>query len=184
MLSLKSKITGAVLNYYFLNPEERRYVNELAGILNVDPGNLHRKLKEIEREGVLVGEKQGNQKYYFLNRKYPLLSELKKIFESEQGLPAMIEKKLSGLDGLWEGYIFGSYPKGRMNKESDIDILLIGSHSEFDAERRLLPLQKKLGRQINIVDMGRAEFEAAKKNRDPFIENVFSQKKIELALNV
>jgi len=184
MMSLKSKITVKVLNYYFLNQKTRRYVNELAGILDVDAGNLHRKLKEMEREGVLTGENQGNQKYYSLNKNYPLLAEFKKIFESKQGLPALIKKKLDGLGGLREAYIFGSYPKGSMDGESDIDLLLVGVHSPLGAEKRLLSLQKTLGRQINIINMSGDELDAARKKKDPFIENIFSRKNIKLAINV
>ena len=42
--------------------------------------------KELEEEGVLESSKRGNQKYYFLNKKYPLLKEVKKIFELKYGL--------------------------------------------------------------------------------------------------
>ena len=56
MLRFRSKITIKVLNYYFLNPQKSHYVNELARILGVDPANLFRKLRELEKEGILVFE--------------------------------------------------------------------------------------------------------------------------------
>jgi hypothetical protein len=67
-----------------------------------------------------------------------------------------------------------------LRRESDIDLLLVGSHSSLEAKRRLLPLQKAIGREINVVDMDQKEFEEAKQKKDPFIENVLSGKKIEI----
>ena len=79
MFNLNSTITNRVLRFFFINSGEKGYVNELARILEVDPGNLSRKLKELESEGVLISEFSGKQRYYYLNKKYPLLKETKKI---------------------------------------------------------------------------------------------------------
>ena len=40
MLNFKSKITIEILSYYFINPDRKHYINELAKIINADPGNL------------------------------------------------------------------------------------------------------------------------------------------------
>ena len=72
-----------------MNPETRHYVNELARILSVDVGNLDRKLKELEGDGLLVSEKQGNLKYFSINKKYPLLKEMRSLYNMKYG----IEKK-------------------------------------------------------------------------------------------
>jgi len=37
MISLRSSITQKLLNYFFINPDEERYVNDLARKLKVDP---------------------------------------------------------------------------------------------------------------------------------------------------
>ena len=71
MLNLKSQITAKLLGYYFVNPQAKIYINQLARTLEVDPTNLMRKLKEFERDGLLASEFSGKQRYYFLNKKYP-----------------------------------------------------------------------------------------------------------------
>jgi predicted nucleotidyltransferase len=180
MFSFGSQITIKVLGYFFMNPEKRHYVNELAQLLSLDPGNLSRKLKELEAEGILASEERGNQKNYFLNNSYPLLKEVEKMFAAKYGLVALLKKELAKVKGLDKAFIFGSFAKDSLQQESDIDILLIGAHSSFEAKRRLLPLQKTIGRQINVVDMGRKEFDKAKQKKDPFIGNIFSGKMIEL----
>ena len=180
MLEYRSQITQKVLGYYFLNPERTHYINELANLLSVDPGNLFRKLKELEQEGVLISEARGNQKYFSLNKKYPLLHEVKKIYNAKYGITELLKKKIKKLKGLKSAWIFGSYAKDSFQQESDIDLLLVGSHSSLEAKRLILPLEKDLGREINIVDITEKDFESRKKKKDEFIKNIFSQKTIKI----
>ena len=166
--------------YYFINPQAKNYVNELAGILAVDSGNLTRKLKELESEGVLVSVFSGNQKFYALNSRYPLLKELKKIFQSKYGLEETLKKRLKKLSGLKEAYLYGSFAKGGFGPESDFDLLLIGSHSTLEAQRAVVDLQNELQREINIVDLTEKDFLNRKKKKDEFIKNIFQEKIIKL----
>jgi len=180
MFKFRSKITTKLLGYFFLNPQKSHYINELASILNLDVGNLFRKLKELEQEGILYSEMRGNQKYYGLNKEYSLLKETKKAKKSKNGLPNLLERKLSKLKKLEGAYLFGSYARNNLQQESDIDILLIGTHSSLEAKRIILPLQKDIGREINIIDMSAKELEARKRKKDEFIQNIFSHKFIKI----
>jgi predicted transcriptional regulator with HTH domain len=47
MISLRSEITKKLLNYFFLNPKESLYVNELSRNLALDKRNLVKKIKEL-----------------------------------------------------------------------------------------------------------------------------------------
>ncbi len=180
MISFKSQITIKLLDYFFVNSQARNYINELARIIEVDPGNLSRKLNELEKEGFLSSSFSGNQRYYSLNLKYPLLPETKKIYENSYGLKNLLAKSLKGLRGLKTAYIFGSYAKGNFDAISDIDILLIGEHSSLEAKRLILPLQKRLKRELNIVDLTEQEYKAKQKKKDPFLKNIFNGKMIKI----
>jgi len=180
MLGFRSKITIKVLNYYFLNPQKSHYVNELARILDVDPANLFRKLKELEKEGILVSEMKGNQRYFSLNKKYSFLKELKKTFEAKYGIFNLIKEKLNKLKGLKKAFIFGSLAKNTLSPESDIDILLIGRHSSLEAKRLILSLERTTGREINILDMTEEEFKKRKRQKDELLKNIFSGKVIKI----
>lgn len=79
MVSLRSGVTRKVLNYFFVNPQESLYVNELSRKLDLDKRNLVKKLKELESEGLLKSELRGNLKIYSINKSYPLYKEYQKI---------------------------------------------------------------------------------------------------------
>jgi len=180
MLSFRSKITVKILGYYFINPDRRHYINELAKIIDVDSGNLFRKLKELEKEGVLSSETVGNQKYFFLNKKCPFLKEYKNIFQRTFGLPEVLREKLKNVKGLKEAYIFGSYAKGNFEEESDVDVLLVGDNDHREVFKIINPLEKSLGREINVVDYSVKEFAKKKKEGDFFISHILNGKVIKL----
>jgi len=180
MLNFRSKITEKILGFYFLNTGAKKYINELAKIIEVDPGNLDRKLKELQAEGLLSSEFSGKERYYSLNLKYPLLKELKKIYLAKYGLAETLKKRFSKLSGLKQGYIFGSYAGKNFSLESDIDILLIGSHAALEAQKVVLPLQRQLQREFNIVDLTEKEFFKRKQDKDEFIANIFEGKIIKI----
>ena len=49
MISFRSKVTIKVLDYFFINPDEKHYINELAKMFSLDPKNVDVKLKELEK---------------------------------------------------------------------------------------------------------------------------------------
>ena len=179
MFRFRSQITIKVLRYFLLNQKRRHYVNELADLLEVDPGNLFRKLEELEGEGILLSEMEGNQRYFRLNKKYPLLRELEHFFRAKYGIEEILKQKLLKLKGLREAYIFGSYAKNSLQQESDIDLLLVGSHSTLEAKKLILPFAKEIQREINVVDFSSGEFKR-KRAGDEFLKNIFSRKNIKI----
>jgi len=73
MISLKSKEAYSILTFFNNHRDQKIYINELSRMLNLDSGNMYRKLQEFEKEGVLISEKKGHQKYYSLNIRSELL---------------------------------------------------------------------------------------------------------------
>jgi|ERR1051326_1514229 predicted nucleotidyltransferase len=180
MLSFRSKITQSILNYYFTNPQAGHYINELARILDLDPKNVDRKLKELEKEGILISHFEGKQRYFKLAEKSPLVENYKHLFESQFGVPQQLRKALAKVAGLKRVYIYGSYASGNFYSFSDIDVLAVGSQRMLDVQRAVLSLQKHLGREINIVNMSEKEFADKQKNNNAFIKNIFSHQVLEI----
>lgn len=178
MINFKAKTTRAVLSYFFLNAKAELYLNEMARKFNLDRGNLTRKLSELEQEGILLKNKKGNLSLYTVNRSYPFFSELKKIFKKSFGLEKELKEKLENIKGLKTAIIFGSYAKDKLSAESDIDILLVGSHKALDAQREIIKLQDQFDREINIIDMSEEEFK--RKKKEDFLKNVLSGETVKL----
>lgn len=179
MINFNSKIAQKVLSYFLLNPDEELYMNEMVKKFKVDRGNLVRKLAEWEKEGILSKNKHGNLSLYKVNKQYSLLEEMKKIAQKSFGLEEKLRITLGKIKGLKSAFIFGSYASGKLEPESDIDILLVGSHKSFDVQKETIKLEKEFDREINIVDMTESEFVKKQKNSE-FIKNIFDNKYIQI----
>ena len=180
MISLRSKVTIKLLDYYFLNPEAEVYINELARILGLDPKNTETKLKELEKEGLFKSEFRGKQRYFFLAKDNPVLEHYRQIFLKTHGIEKRLKDTLSGIKGIKEAYLFGSYASNKMDSSSDIDILAIGTHSVLELQRIIVKLQKDTGREFNVTNLSPEEFAAKKKDKGHFINSVFKDKTIKL----
>lgn len=180
MISLRSRITQKILNLFFLNEKERFYVNELAKEIKEDPKNVYRKLIDFNKEGILLDEFQGKERYFFLNKKYPFLKEYKKIILKGVGFEKILKDKLKTLKGIESAYIFGSYTQNSLSAESDIDILVVGDFDGFKFQKIILDIQKLTGREINPIELTKKEFEDKAREKDPFLKDVFSKKYIKI----
>ncbi len=100
MISFRSKIARMVLSDFFLNRTREFYINELARRLDLDSGNLTRKLKELETVGLLRSKLKGKERYYSLNPKFPLLNEYRRIVLKTIKIEAQLKSALQSIPGI------------------------------------------------------------------------------------
>ena len=181
MIPLKSAITKKILNYFFVNPQESLYVNELSRKLALDKRNLVKKIKELEIEGILAHETRGNLKLYSINTRYPLYQEFRKIIMTTVGLEERLRSLLRGVAGVKEAYIYGSYAKNAMDTHSDIDVLVVGSVGVVTVQKHISKLRREIDREISVTVMTQTDFNRRVKAKDPFIGGIFKQKHIKIA---
>ncbi len=179
MISLRAKETKAVLGYLFLHEDAELYVNEMARKFSLDDGNLSRKLKALAGEGILKCRDSANACYYSLNREYPLFKEYRGIVLKTIGFEQKLREAVSGVQGVEQAFIFGSYAKGTMDAASDIDLLVVGRHDTLALQSAITGLQKEMDREINLISMGSKEYKE-KLKKDPFLKSLAGKKKIRL----
>lgn len=90
----------------------------------------------------------------------------------------LLKKSLVMIKGLKQAYLFGSYAAGNFTKNSDLDLLLVGEHDPIVVREQLMPLQRRLGREINIVDYSVDEYEKKLKDDDGFLSRISREPKI------
>lgn len=176
----KSGLRKKTLLYFFSNPQSSLYVREIAQILNVDVSNLAKELSRLEEEGIFVSNLRGNQKYFTLDKTYPLYNELRSIVSKTIGFEGGIKALLNNMEGILCAFIYGSFAQGKEHPQSDIDLLIIGSPNEDKLLEKIDAFEKKLGREINYNIYPLAEFKNKRNGNDSFIANVLKREKIML----
>jgi predicted nucleotidyltransferase len=178
MLELRSKARRKLLAYYFTNPAARHHLRDLAGRLKVDPSNLSKELGRLEREGLFRAEVSGRQKYFQLNRGYPLFKEVRSIVAKTIGAVPLIAESLKKIDGIDEAYLYGSFARGRQDAASDIDVLVIGTPRGRVLAKAVRKLERQLGREINYTVLAVKEFKSLRGRKDAFLASVSRNKRV------
>jgi predicted nucleotidyltransferase len=180
MLDLRSKARQRLLAYYFTNPAARLHLRGLADRLSIDPSNLSRELRRLEREGLFRSEVIGRQKYFQLSREYPLFDEVRSILVKTIGAAPLIAQSLRKLEGIGEAYLYGSFARNQQDAASDIDVLVIGVPRSEALAEAVRKLERRLGREINYTVLTRKEFDSRRTRKDVFFENIWQNKRVSL----
>jgi predicted nucleotidyltransferase len=180
MLDLRSKARRHLLAYYFTNPTARRHLRDLAERLDIDPSNLSRELRRLERDGLFRSEVVGRQKYFELNREYALFDEVRSIVAKTIGAAPQIAKALREIEGVEDAYLYGSFARNQQDAASDIDVLVMGAPAGQALAEAVGKLERRLGREINTTVMTEKEFRLRRARKDAFLENVWHNRPVPL----
>lgn len=180
MFDLRSKARQRLLAYFFTNPTARLHLRNLAEQLSIDPSNLSRELRRLESEGLFRSEVNGRQKYFQLNRQYPLFDEVRGIVTKTVGAITLITQSLKKIEGIEEAYLYGSFARNQQDATSDIDVLVIGDPRGEALAEAATKLERQLGREINYTVLTRREFASRRTRKDAFLENVWHNKRVSL----
>jgi len=180
MLDLHSKARQRLLAYYFTNPTARHHLRDLAGRLSIDPSNLSKELGRLEREGLFRSEVSGRQKYFQLNRGYPLFNEVRSIVAKTMGAVPLLAQSLKKIEGIEEAYLYGSFARNQQDAASNIDVLVIGRPRGDALAEAVQRLERQLGREINYTVLSRKELESRCARKDPFLENIWHPARLRL----
>jgi len=180
MLDLRSKTRQRLLAYFFTNPRARLHLRDIAEKLRLDPSNLSKELQRLERDGLFRSEINGRQKYFQLNREYFLFDEVKSIISKTFGVVPLVAQILNKIEGIEEAYLYGSFARNQQDAASDIDVLVIGAPRGQPLNEALRKLEGQLGRDINYTVLTRKEFEARRSRKDPFLDSVWHNKRVQL----
>lgn len=169
MISRFNKFAGnKILGWLLMNPNARIHLNELARELGVSPSTVMKYSNLFENAGIVTLEKGGTAHFVILNNEKPLVKELKKctvlLLLNEYGIDDVARTAVSVA-------LYGSASSGTFSEASDLDIMVIGQDEQVDRDK-VLGIQEKIGKNIQLTVIPWYKFEKMKKEHDPFIRNV------------
>lgn len=175
-----SKLRIKLLDAFLSSPNARFYIRELGRRIKEEAKNVSRELKNLEALGLLISERLGKQKYYFVNKNFFLYPELESIMFKTTGVQGLLKEALNRVEGIETAFIFGSYAEEEQTESSDVDLLVIGRPDMIVFNEIISELEEKLNREINYMCFDQKEFKERKETEDAFITEVLSQDKVML----
>ncbi|MFW5902669.1 MAG: nucleotidyltransferase domain-containing protein [archaeon] len=147
---------------------------ELARELNSNQKTVQNKLNDLEEKNILESEEKGRLKEFKLNKNNPatknllitteiekLQKILQKSFEAKEIIKEILQKTEKPI------IVYGSFAKGTWDKNSDLDILIIG-----EKEKKVEEINKKYSRKIQYMYLKPKEFKQQLKEKTSYIKEI------------
>ncbi len=158
--NLFGKTRKSILALLFGHPDESFYARQIFRLAGIAPGAGQRELTWLSDSGIIQRSVSGNQVYYQANPECPIFQELKSIITKTVGIGDVLRTFLAPLaNRIKVAILYGSIAEGRETKNSDIDLLVIGTVTFAEVAEKLTPAQNFLKREINPTVFGADEFQ-------------------------
>ena len=175
---ITSRAKRNVLKLLLTNPNKPFYIHELSRLTGEPVNAVSRETRNLEKAGLLKSKKQGNLKYYEVQKEFPLYHEFKKIIYSTVGLREYLEQYVRHWDDVEIAFIYGSVANDEETSASDIDLFIVGPLEENVLHQAISRIEKETGRTINYILMSTEEFHRRIRNGEPFLKRVMDSPKI------
>jgi len=180
---ITSKSRVELITWFFTHPGERFYYRQLIGILNASKQSIQNELARLETAGLISSQKEGNIRFYRVNKDFILYPEIKNIIFKTVGVGDELRKSLVKIDDVKSAFIYGSVAKNLEDARSDIDVMIIGNVSEDAVLKAILKVEEHLGREVNYSMFSPGEWKKHLKVKKAFASNVAKDQKIFLIGN-
>ncbi|MEU5263055.1 ArsR family transcriptional regulator [Amycolatopsis sp. NPDC021455] len=182
---LRSRMQGELLALVLLHPEREYSITELAEACAVTPTAVLREVERLVAGGILEDRRVGRSRLVKARTDTPLYRPLSEVLAVTFGPMPLLAEALSGLAGVREAYIYGSWA-ARYSGEpgpppGDVDVLVVGSPDPDALFDLAEGVSRRLGREVNVHRISPSSW-AASSSTDPFLTSVRERPLIPLPL--
>jgi DNA-binding transcriptional ArsR family regulator len=173
-----SKVRVSILKVYTLDLDASFHVRGLVRELDEEINAVRRELINLEDAGLLKSHKDGNKLVYTLNRKCPIIWELRSMFFKDSPVGEKIRELTENIEGIQLVVLTESFIKNKYENKIDVDFLFIGNMRVKDLSNAMSEIEKDLDRQIRFSAIKKEDFDFARKKKEPFLMNILENDKI------
>ncbi|MGW5747957.1 ArsR family transcriptional regulator [Amycolatopsis sp. NPDC003861] len=183
---LRSRMQGELLALVLLHPEREYSITELARAFGVSATTVLREVERLVGGGILEDRRVGRSRLVKARTDTPLYRPLSDVIAVTFGPLPLLAEALSGLAGVREAYIYGSWA-ARYSGEAgpppgDVDVLVVGSPDPDALFDLAEGVSRRLDREVNVHRIS-PESWAAESSTDPFLTSVRERPLVPLPLS-
>ncbi|MFH2062267.1 MAG: nucleotidyltransferase domain-containing protein [Candidatus Beckwithbacteria bacterium] len=171
-----------LLSEFFNHPNQPLYVRQVAKNLSWPASTTSRLLSNLEKLELLRASLKGRLKLFQINPHHPLLPEIKSLVNKQYGYITQITLIINKISQINQAFIYGSATTQKLNSNSDIDLLIVGSPPIDQLNTKLNKLESQLNRPVNYTLYSDKEFKA-EKIKPGFLSKILNSKTISLINN-
>lgn len=160
-----------LLGLFLRKPDQEHYIRQLTRDLDEQINSVRRELDNLKKMGLLKSRMKFRKKYYYINKDFIFLNELRSIFmKSESSLPKIAET-IAGFGDVKLIIFTGLF----VEKETPVDLVIVGP---IDKEKLTNYLNNDLQtkRAVRFTTMTEEDFKYRLKYKDKFIMDIINDK--------
>jgi len=161
---LESLITSQtrikLLLKFFLNPESKSYLRELAEEFGESTNAVRLELNRFSEAGLLTSKENGRTKMYQANPNHPLFPEIQSMVRKFTGIDQLIPQVLSQLGEIHSAFVTGDYARGI--DSGIIDLVIVGKVDELYLKKLIDKAENLIHRKIRSLVLSDEELKKLK----------------------
>ena len=161
---LESLITSQtrikLLLKFFLNPESKSYLRELAEEFGESTNSVRLELNRLTQAGLLTLKDEGRTKVYQANPHHPLFPDIQSMVRKFTGIDQLIPQILAQLGEIHSAFVTGDYAQGI--DSGIIDLLIVGKVDELYLKKLIDKVEQLIHRKIRFLVLSDEELEKLK----------------------
>jgi len=170
----------AVLRW-LADTEDGLHLRELERRSGLNKHGLARELHALRSAGILVSTQVGNQIIYRMNAECPIYDELRSIIRKTVGLAGVLREALEPFaDRIDLAFVYGSFARGEVRPDSDIDLMIVGAVSLREISSPIRSAGRTLRRVINPTSYAPDEYAVELRTEDSFVDRVHNGPRIDV----
>ncbi|GAB1817592.1 hypothetical protein [Herbidospora sp. RD11066] len=179
---LRSPLQGELLAWLFLHPDHEFPQMDLAYLFGVSAAGVSREVDRLSEAGLVHHRRLGNLRLVRAATETAVARPLTELLALTYGPIAVLPEMLTGVPGVEEAYIYGSWAARYQGEPGpvphDLDVLVIGGADLDDLDDVARKARQRLGREVNIRQITRGDWESPEEN--PFLESVRTRPRVKL----
>lgn len=153
---LRSQQQGEILALLLGGQELELSLTEIAARTGAPHPSVHREIERAESAGLVTSRKVGNTRLVRANTESPYFAGLADVLTKAFGVPAVVAQALSGIAGIEEAYLYGSWAARHAGQTGprpvgDIDVLILGTPDRDELYEALNVAEHRLGRPVQAT---------------------------------
>ena len=154
---ISSKTRVKLLMRFFLNPQTRSYLRELAKEFDVSTNAVREELNQLTQTHLLKKRKKRPERLSTApTRTHTLFPELRSMVQKVMGIDQVIEGIVNRIGKLEKAYLIDDYAEGK--DSGIIDVLLVGDIDQYHLNDLTQKTERYVKRKIRHLVLNPDEF--------------------------
>jgi predicted nucleotidyltransferase len=180
----RSEMQLALLGLLLLQPERAWTQGELTAALAAPVASVHRELARAAAAGLIHRDATQRPHRYQARQDSPTYAPMRQLLELTVGVPGRLRAEFTGIGGLRAATIHGSWARGDLRLDSDLDLLVVGddvSKGAKDAARRA---GRAIGREVDVTVVSPTELRTQVAQGHPFFRGIIEGPHVDVIGNL